>query len=119
MQEQNLLFVNDHHHTCLTMLSLRAIQPHRCRAGHLDRVDGGHGVGGLDRHESREHSCLIRVQSYRLAGLIEGRLGDSVICKRELELNHISYISLEAVRCICQTAVRRAYFDNVHSGSRG
>ena len=87
---RNSLLVNDHGHSFLAMLGLRAVKPHRGSVIDHDGVCGNFSRCGCNWHKARIDAGDIGVEGNRLAWLVEGRLGDCVVCGRVLELNHIS-----------------------------
>lgn len=93
----SLLLVNDHGHASLTMLSLRAIQPHRCCAVNQHCICRCRCAGGGYRHETRVDTGDVGVLCDRLAGSIEGGLCDGVVVGCKLELDHIADGGLDVV----------------------
>lgn len=87
---ESLLLVDDHGHTSLAMLALRAVEPQRSRAIDENGVCGSHDGVGCDWHEARVKTSGVGEGVYGVAWLVEGGLCDGVVCWCELELYHIS-----------------------------
>lgn len=118
MDMMYLLLVDDCNHASLAMLSLRAVKPHRSSIVDHDCVSWRGSCRSSHWHESRVNTSDIRIHGDGLAGRIKGGLSDSVVCWCKLELNHISYCSLDIVGREGQRSVRASNFHYVNSDSR-
>lgn len=90
-KRQNLLLVNDHHHTVLAVLALGAVQPHGGGALDLDGEDGdlALGGGGGDGLVSGVDALGGGVDVLDGdARVVEGGLDNGVVAAAELELDH-------------------------------
>lgn len=87
----NLLLVDHHGHSTLAMLALGAVEPHRGRGIDCDGIGRDRSSISLHTHEAGVDASEVGVRGKRLAGLIEGRLSDGVVCWGELELNHVTH----------------------------
>jgi hypothetical protein len=106
----DLLFVDDHRHTALAVLSLAAEEPHGLLVLDGDGVGRNHALGhaGGDRHVARVDALDARVDIPDWhTRVVESRLCDCVVSCPELELDHGTGFScnllgpeLEA-SCIC------------------
>lgn len=95
---EDILLVNDHGHSVLAMLGLRAVDPYWRRVVDHDGICWRCRGRSRHRHEARvETRCAGLVQSDRLAWLGEGGLRDGVVVGRELELHHVADVRLDVV----------------------
>jgi len=109
------VLINNHDHSLLAMASLRAINPNRSRVINRNSVCGRGRGRGTDGHEAGvETNSARRVESDGLAGLCEGRLSDSVVVGRELELDHVAYRGFDVVGAVGEGAVCVADLHDVH-----
>ena len=117
MEGKSILLVDDQVHAFLAMGGLRAVYPDRGGVVDGDGVGGGVGGAGGHGHEAREEARHVAVAGDGLAWLVEGRLRDCVVARRELELHHVAYGGLDVVRAERERARLGADSDDVHVGT--
>lgn len=106
----DLLFVDDHRHAALAVLSLAAEEPHGLLVLDGDCVSRNHALGhaSRDRHVARVDTFNAGVDiSNWHARVVKSRLCDCVVSCPELELHHGSWFGCDLLGpesetcCVC------------------
>ena len=85
------------------MPALGAVEPHGVGVVDEDGEDGHHALVGArsSGKESRVEARDVAVHGDRLAGLVEGGLGDGVVAREELELDRLTNVDPDVVGREC------------------
>lgn len=102
----NILLVDDHGHTLLTVRSSGTVEPERCGIVDHDGIGGDLELLGAG---SRGHGARVDTGDAavglvdRSADTVEVGLSDGVCASPELELNHVARSGLDLLRPVLET----------------